>query len=876
MSSTRSQHPDLHGPLPAATRKRIAKPRGSGQQVATNPDPQEVGSSSSEYSSDRPNDRRPSCERVLGQDDSPTRAERGDDERPDLGGNELPNLDDYERAELGDDERSGEHGDRSSSLRIVGKYPRTPQVSGYPRALERGEDLAPCRSTHSPLESVCSSPSRRRYRRAQDPSQQRSRQPEGAAKAYQEGRSRRIHQGLEPLGNQETAVPQQQQGEKQIPEQQRQSAKFGIKEHDQVQRPVGMGRCVRPNVHSPGSVQQREETVELKTLNAILDCVMITNKNLSVLDSNSELNYTTLVNTVVSNSHSTREAIEMCTSQLKTSIAKPVVIPSELSEKIHNTAYLIEKTDKQLSKIESLKTEPRPQPKPFKKTMELSELYKNLSLDMSNNTDYILSNLRQDAIIERNKVKEDLDAVKDLILIQSEKISRLTRAISEQKESLSLDMKDLFEQGANSFKAEMNSHHKVLNKSTATVPSTRDSPPHFNNPYMNEEDTIKPKKDSEQPPLRNTMDYATLNKLLPPISEWPKFSGDSDDDHIHFIKHVDHILVSFNADDEFAISRLPRLFKDVALDWFMDKLASVGHQSWSTWKSLIRAQFGTRIWKNRMKKLFEENHFDPLRHKPHKWCLTQKRRIDCTDPKSSQLEINEKLLSKCEGTLEHKLRCSIPDMDTDLSNFIAVMEEVIVQTGINIKHKGNYSERRETSPKTDASTSKDKEARSPETAPKKLPVPECYNCGEKGHKKPDCTKPRKRINNIDHDSDSEDDAQSTFDVIPTEPENSSYDNEEGDSNGIFVISGDIGDKLNINTMQGDSNLPQKWDPSIEIGHISDAKLLTNKPEVGMSYTMGKTCYTTVLFQDKEIKTLLDIGAFCSCLPRLEIQSATST
>ncbi|KAI9625446.1 hypothetical protein H4Q26_016244, partial [Puccinia striiformis f. sp. tritici PST-130] len=107
----------------------------------------------------------------------------------------------------------------------------------------------------------------------------------------------------------------------------------GIKEHDQVQRPVGMGRRIRSDLHPPRSVQQREETVELKTLNAILDCVMITNKNLSVLDSNSELNYTTLVNTVVSNSHSTREAIEMCTSQLKTSIAKPVVIPSELSEK---------------------------------------------------------------------------------------------------------------------------------------------------------------------------------------------------------------------------------------------------------------------------------------------------------------------------------------------------------------------------------------------------------------------------------------------------------------------------------------------------------------------------------------------------------------
>ncbi|KAI7935554.1 hypothetical protein MJO28_016425 [Puccinia striiformis f. sp. tritici] len=861
---------DLHGPLPAATQKRAAKPRGSGQQPATDPNPKEDGSSSSEYSSNGPHDRRPSCERVLGQDDSPTRAERGDDERPDLGGNELPNLDDYERAELGDDERSGEHGDQSNSLRIVGKYPRTPQIPGYPRAFERGEDLAPRRSTCSPLESVCSSPSRRRYRRAQDPSQQRSRQPESAAKADKKGRSRRIHQGLEPLGHQEAAVPQQQQGEKQIPEQQRQSAKFSIKKHDEIRRPVGMGRCVRPNVHSPGSVQQRkEEKVELRTLNAILESVAITNKNLSVLNSNSELNFTTIVNTVLSNSHLAIEAVQSIVPEVNVCLAKPTLLLPEINERIYSTAATVEKTDRQLSKfLEDFDPKVAAQPESKNRNVDkLSEAIDNLRVDLSNNTDYILSNLRQDAIIERSKAKEDLDAVKDLILTQSEKISRLTRAISEQKESLSLDMKDLFEQCANSFKAEMNNHHKVLNNSAATVPSTRDSPPHIHNPYMNEDNTSKVKKGSEQPSQpRSSADYATLNKLLPPIADWPKFSGDSNADHIHFIKYVDHILVSYNADDDIAISRLPRLFEDIALDWFMNKLESVGRQSWSTWKSLIKAQFGTRIWRNRMKKAFENDYFDPLKHKPHKWCLTQKRRIDCTDPNSTQLEVNEKLLNQVEGTLENQLRCRLPDMDKDLSTFIATMEEVIVQTGANKRQKEHYSGRREHTPTTEASTSKDKEARNTEAVPKKLPVPECYNCGEKGHKKPDCTKPRKRINNIDQDPDSDDDAQSSgsFNIIPTEPENYSQDDEE-DSNGIFVIQGDIGDELNINTMQGDSNLPQKWDPSIEVGHVSDAKLLTNKPETGMSYTMGKTCYTTVLFQDKKVKTLLDIGAFCSCV-----------
>ncbi|KAH9471482.1 hypothetical protein Pst134EA_005378 [Puccinia striiformis f. sp. tritici] len=191
--STRSQHPDLHGPLPAATRKRAAKPRGTGQQTLTNPDPKEVGSSSdSKYSSDhRSNDFRPSCKGVMGENDTSERAEHGDDKLA-----EHDNSD--ERGEHGDDKQSGEYGDRSHSLRIVGKYPRTPQISGDPRALEGGEDNPPCRGARSPLESVCSSPSKRRYRQTQGASQQRPRQPESATKADQKAEVKEFTKGWNP------------------------------------------------------------------------------------------------------------------------------------------------------------------------------------------------------------------------------------------------------------------------------------------------------------------------------------------------------------------------------------------------------------------------------------------------------------------------------------------------------------------------------------------------------------------------------------------------------------------------------------------------------------------------------------------------------
>ena len=44
-----------------------------------------------------------------------------------------------------------------------------------------------------------------------------------------------------------------------------------------------------------------------------------------------------------------------------------------------------------------------------------------------------------------------------------------------------------------------------------------------------------------------TLDVATLNKLLPALRDWPKFSGEEDYDHINFIKYLDHIIKSYNA-----------------------------------------------------------------------------------------------------------------------------------------------------------------------------------------------------------------------------------------------------------------------------------------------------------------------------------------
>jgi hypothetical protein len=52
--------------------------------------------------------------------------------------------------------------------------------------------------------------------------------------------------------------------------------------------------------------------------------------------------------------------------------------------------------------------------------------------------------------------------------------------------------------------------------------------------------------------------------------------------------------------------------------------------------------------------------------------------------------MNEKILDKCRGNLEHAVRCRM-NLDTDLSNLVATIEEVVEMTGMNRRFKDKTS-----------------------------------------------------------------------------------------------------------------------------------------------------------------------------------------
>lgn len=353
------------------------------------------------------------------------------------------------------------------------------------------------------------------------------------------------------------------------------------------------------------------------------------------------------------------------------------------------------------------------------------------------------------------------------------------------------------------------------------------------------------KEDKEEPTNMDSKELHQILKILPPVADWPKFSGEGEYDHISFIKYIDHMLSSYKLPGSIALMRLPRLFEGVALDWFVTKSENKDIKDWDTWKTLIKDQFGTRLWKKKMIKIFESDFFDPLKDKPHKWCLQQKKRLDCAYPNLDPDEVNERILGQCKGSLEHDIKCRL-NINEDLTHLISIMEEVVESKNLKKKYKDNCM----------IKTKIEKELpKVEEPLTTKRAVPECYNCGEKGHKKPECLNLRKKINLIDVES-GEEDSGSQFDLY--------VDNPPEMERHMMVIEGDIGSNDTINTIQGEAYLPQEWNDSMDIGHVSDAKMILNKPEEGKNYTMVKSCYTWAYQDSKKFKILLDIGAFCSC------------
>ncbi|KNE89495.1 hypothetical protein PSTG_17048, partial [Puccinia striiformis f. sp. tritici PST-78] len=434
----------------------------------------------------------------------------------------------------------------------------------------------------------------------------------------------------------------------------------------------------------------------------------------------------------------------------------------------------------------------------------------------------IISNVKQDLITEvRVYVRKEVETLtttvttsfegimtqlRNMEQIDNDKFNALQQDIVDiRKEIISVDNRVA--------KAESNRLTSPLTHSSPTPFKTvvetenknspsRDLPPH---------QTQSIKEDDDRGPRLMEKE---VGKLLPPLTEW-----------------------TYWAKEDIVVVRLPRLFRGVAKVWWKTKSAAMGKASWQTWKDLMKAQFNTSTWRSKMKEAFRKEKLDPSVHVISTWCVAQHRRLECISPGLSLKEINEEILERCPGTLANSVNCRLPDLNVDLTVLINTMEDIVTKVNRDRKPFKENSYKRTGAPENPLPDNK-KETPPPRRTPASG---ECFNCGEKGHRRQDCPKPQKKMMEVDGELQPEDPAESDsepssdLESMPTTPdENYRYE----------VIHADIGDDICINSIQGESSLPQQWDPNMKVGHISDAKLLVTKPEKGRSYTLGKTSYTS--------------------------------
>ncbi|KAI7949846.1 hypothetical protein MJO28_008667 [Puccinia striiformis f. sp. tritici] len=266
-------------------------------------------------------------------------------------------------------------------------------------------------------------------------------------------------------------------------------------------------------------------------------------------------------------------------------------------------------------------------------SQEIVREIKELKLSLINNSDNIISSLREDAIIEKQQQNSFLEEFKKIMINQNKNMSNNFNAQISALNNKVTALNNKIEQISNSSPPKEeplpNPWSQRVEQSpriTAHNSQVRERPPHlqsstsrYNNPFMQDNQikaatqpalittptVMNSPADNPQSALQPSVysDVAAINKAMSPIKDWLKFK------------------------------------------WFALKSEAVRKQPWSIWRQLIKARFSTRIWKTAKRLALDNDYFDPTQHSVYECCLIQKKRVDCVLDNLTLEETNDRLLT---------------------------------------------------------------------------------------------------------------------------------------------------------------------------------------------------------------------------------------
>ncbi|KNF05021.1 hypothetical protein PSTG_01650 [Puccinia striiformis f. sp. tritici PST-78] len=286
--------------------------------------------------------------------------------------------------------------------------------------------------------------------------------------------------------------------------------------------------------------------------------VAAVNLNLSTLDLNSETNLKTLVNSISSNSFEIKKNLDEDVNKILNKLQQsPLPLAyamtnkhSEIIASVSQDMKTLKETEKESKTI----------------SQEIVREIKELKLSLINNSDNIILSLREDAIIEKQQQNSFLEEFKKIMINQNKNMSNNFNAQISALNNEVTALNNKSEQISNSSPPKekplpnpWSQRVEQSPQSTAHNYQVRERPPHlqsstpkYNNPFMQDNQikaatqptVMNSPADNPQSALQPSVysDVAAINKAMPPIKDWFKFSAKGEYDHINFIKYIDHML----------------------------------------------------------------------------------------------------------------------------------------------------------------------------------------------------------------------------------------------------------------------------------------------------------------------------------------------
>ncbi|POW00179.1 hypothetical protein PSTT_13285 [Puccinia striiformis] len=308
----------------------------------------------------------------------------------------------------------------------------------------------------------------------------------------------------------------------------------------------------------------RQPSIDTKLAHTLLDSLDAVNLNINTLDLNSEINLKTLVNSIVSNSFEIKKNLDENVNKILNKLHQP---PLPLAYAMTNKhSEIIVSVSQDMKALKENEEENRTN------SQEIVREIKELKLSLINNSDNIISSLREDAIIEKQQQNSFLEEFKKIMINQNKNMSNNFNAQISALNNKVTALNNKIEQISNSSPPKEeplpNPWSQRVEQSpriTAHNSQVRERPPHlqsstsrYNNPFMQDNQikaatqpalittptVMNSPADNPQSALQPSVysDVAAINKAMSPIKDWLKFSAKGEYDDINFMKYIDHML----------------------------------------------------------------------------------------------------------------------------------------------------------------------------------------------------------------------------------------------------------------------------------------------------------------------------------------------